>query len=76
MTTTITTCAGASVVSLSWALMNGTPMATLRKAKATSAHTSMLNGPSLMIDGAKVVGADVPASNGVIHVIDAVLIPK
>jgi uncharacterized surface protein with fasciclin (FAS1) repeats len=31
---------------------------------------------SLMIGGAKVVGADVPASNGVIHVIDGVLIPK
>jgi hypothetical protein len=30
----------------------------------------------LRINGANVVKADVPASNGVIHVIDAVLIPK
>lgn len=28
------------------------------------------------IDGAKVVKTDIPASNGVIHVIDAVLLPK
>lgn len=30
----------------------------------------------VMIDGAKVVQADVEASNGVIHVIDAVILPK
>jgi uncharacterized surface protein with fasciclin (FAS1) repeats len=30
----------------------------------------------VMIDGAKVVAADVEASNGVIHVIDAVILPK
>lgn len=30
----------------------------------------------LKVDGATVVKADVPASNGVIHVIDTVLIPK
>lgn len=29
----------------------------------------------VMVDGAKVIKADVPASNGVIHVIDKVLIP-
>jgi uncharacterized surface protein with fasciclin (FAS1) repeats len=33
-------------------------------------------GGALTIDGAKVVKADVAASNGVIHVIDAVLMPK
>ncbi|SLN43951.1 Immunogenic protein MPT70 precursor [Pseudoruegeria aquimaris] len=30
----------------------------------------------VMIDGAKVIQADVMASNGVIHVIDAVILPK
>ena len=29
----------------------------------------------VMIDGAKVVTADIEASNGVIHVIDAVIMP-
>ena len=33
-------------------------------------------GGALTIDGAKVVKADFAASNGVIHVIDAVLMPK
>jgi uncharacterized surface protein with fasciclin (FAS1) repeats len=28
------------------------------------------------IDGAKVVQADIPASNGIVHVIDAVILPK
>lgn len=30
----------------------------------------------VMIDGANVISADIPASNGVIHVIDKVLMPK
>ena len=33
-------------------------------------------GSTVMINGAKVVKADVEASNGVIHVIDTVLMPK
>ena len=32
-------------------------------------------GDSVMVDGARVVAADVEASNGVIHVIDAVILP-
>jgi uncharacterized surface protein with fasciclin (FAS1) repeats len=52
-------------------------------AKLTSAKT--VNGQSLtikaakgsvMIDGATVIKADIAASNGVIHVIDSVLLPK
>ncbi len=35
-----------------------------------------VNGGSVMIDNAKVVKADVAASNGVIHVIDTVILPK
>lgn len=34
-----------------------------------------VEGDAVMIEGAKVVSADVAASNGVIHVIDKVLIP-
>ena len=30
----------------------------------------------VMIDGAKVVEADIQATNGVIHVIDAVILPR
>jgi uncharacterized surface protein with fasciclin (FAS1) repeats len=30
----------------------------------------------VMVDGAKVVATDVTASNGVIHVIDSVVMPK
>jgi uncharacterized surface protein with fasciclin (FAS1) repeats len=33
-------------------------------------------GGSVMVDGAKVVKADIAASNGVIHVIDSVILPK
>ena len=35
-----------------------------------------VNGGTVMVDDAKVVKADVLASNGVIHVIDTVLLPK
>lgn len=51
--------------------------------KLSSART--VNGQSLtlrvkdgavLVDDAKVVQADIPASNGVIHVIDAVILPK
>ena len=34
------------------------------------------NGTALKINNAAVVKADIPASNGVIHVIDTVLLPK
>lgn len=34
------------------------------------------SGGAVTVDGARVVGADVTASNGVIHVIDKVLMPK
>lgn len=51
--------------------------------KTTSATTLngqklalMASGGTLMVNDAKVIKADVSASNGVIHVIDAVLLPK
>lgn len=33
-------------------------------------------GNTVMVDNAKVIKADIVASNGVIHVIDAVVLPK
>ena len=36
----------------------------------------MADGGAVMVNDAKVVTADVMASNGVIHVIDTVLLPK
>ncbi len=35
-----------------------------------------VNGNTVMVDGAKVVKTDVAASNGVIHVIDTVILPR
>jgi uncharacterized surface protein with fasciclin (FAS1) repeats len=34
------------------------------------------NGGTVTVNNAKVVKADIPASNGVIHVIDTVIMPK
>lgn len=38
--------------------------------------TIAVKGDKVMVDGATVTKADVMASNGVIHVIDTVLMPK
>ncbi len=38
--------------------------------------TVKVDGSNVMIDGAKVVKTDIGCSNGVIHVIDAVILPK
>ena len=35
-----------------------------------------VNGSNVMVDSASVIKADIPASNGTIHVIDTVLMPK
>jgi uncharacterized surface protein with fasciclin (FAS1) repeats len=49
----------------------------LKEAKTVNgaAVTVAVNGGTVMINDAKVTTADIPASNGVIHVIDKVLIP-
>ena len=49
----------------------------LRTAKAVSGDTIGIkaNGGSVMVDSARVVKTDVQASNGVIHVIDSVILP-
>ena len=50
----------------------------LNQAKAVSGDTIAVaaKGGSVTVDAARVTQADVPASNGVIHVIDAVIMPK
>jgi uncharacterized surface protein with fasciclin (FAS1) repeats len=38
--------------------------------------TIKVDGSTVMVDGAKVITTDIEASNGVIHVIDSVILPK
>jgi uncharacterized surface protein with fasciclin (FAS1) repeats len=49
----------------------------LRTAKAVSGDTIDVkaSGGTVMVDGARVVKTDVQASNGIIHVIDSVILP-
>lgn len=49
---------------------------TMAKTVQGSEAKIVANGSGVMIDGAKVVTADVAADNGVIHVIDSVILPK
>jgi uncharacterized surface protein with fasciclin (FAS1) repeats len=51
---------------------------SLKTAKAVSGDTITVasNAGGVMVDNAKVVKTDIAASNGVIHVIDAVILPK
>jgi uncharacterized surface protein with fasciclin (FAS1) repeats len=50
----------------------------LTSANAVSGDTITIkaNGGSVTVDGAQVVKTDIDASNGVIHVIDSVILPK
>jgi uncharacterized surface protein with fasciclin (FAS1) repeats len=50
----------------------------LKSAKAVSGDTLVIaaHGSAVMVDNATVVNTDIPASNGVIHVIDTVIVPK
>jgi uncharacterized surface protein with fasciclin (FAS1) repeats len=52
-------------------------VASMRSAETLNGDSVRLraNGDTVRVDGARVVKADVTASNGVIHVIDEVLIP-
>lgn len=38
--------------------------------------TIKVDGTTVMVDGAKVIKTDIEASNGIIHVIDSVILPK
>jgi len=53
---------------------NAAPMSlvTVEGSKATLT----LDGDTVMIDGAKIIEADIMATNGVIHVIDKVIMPS
>jgi uncharacterized surface protein with fasciclin (FAS1) repeats len=50
----------------------------MQSAKAVSGDTIAIrtSGNGVMVDNARVVTPDIAASNGVIHVIDAVILPK
>ena len=50
----------------------------MQSAKAVSGDTIAIrtSGDGVMVDNARVVTPDIAASNGVIHVIDAVILPK
>jgi len=67
---------------LSYHVVSGTVMAAdvvkLHSAKAVSGDTIMIatHGGNVTIDSARVVKTDILASNGVIHVIDTVILPK
>lgn len=70
------------VAILTYHVVAGNMMAkdVARSTKLTSVQGQDLSvavdGPNVNVGGAKVVKADVAASNGVIHVIDAVVLPK
>ena len=53
-------------------------VAKLKTAKAVSGDTIDIaaNGGTVTVDDARVVKADIAASNGVIHVIDSVILPE
>lgn len=57
--------------------VSSSDVAKLRSAKAVSGDTIDIgaNGGTVTVDDAKVVKTDIAASNGVIHVIDSVILP-
>lgn len=60
---------------LSTALTNGEKIMTLEGENVTVTITKTSNGTTVKIDDATVTTANVKASNGVVHVIDKVLVP-
>ena len=67
---------------LTYHVVSGKVMAAdevkLKTAKTVQGQdlTIKVEGDTVMVDNAKVVKTDIPCSNGVIHIIDAVMIPK
>jgi uncharacterized surface protein with fasciclin (FAS1) repeats len=53
-------------------------VATMKMAETVNGQSVMISmdAGTVMVDGAKVVQADIECSNGVIHVIDTVILPK
>jgi len=67
---------------LTYHVVSGKVMAkdvmTMKEAKTVNGQSVMVSmeADTVMIDNAKVVNADIECSNGVIHVIDTVILPK
>ena len=67
---------------LTYHVVAGTVMAAdvvkMKSAKAVSGDSLLIasKGGAVMVDNARVVKTDIVASNGIIHVIDAVVLPK
>ncbi len=67
---------------LTYHVVSGKVMAkdvmTLKEAKTVNGQSVMITmeADTVMIDDAKVVNADIECTNGVIHVIDTVILPK
>jgi uncharacterized surface protein with fasciclin (FAS1) repeats len=67
---------------LTYHVVSGKVMAkdvmTMKEAKTVNGQSVMVSmeADTVMIDNAKVVTADIECSNGVIHVIDTVILPK
>jgi uncharacterized surface protein with fasciclin (FAS1) repeats len=67
---------------LTYHVVSGKVMAkdvmTMKEAKTVNGQSVMVSmeADTVMIDNAKVVNADIECSNGVIHVIDTVIMPK
>ena len=53
-------------------------VATMKMAETVNGQSFMVSmvGENVMVDNAKVIQADIECSNGVIHVIDSVILPK
>ena len=65
-------------VVLLWSIRMAKTAITLDSAKTLQGSSVSINldGKTLKVDGASVTQADIKASNGVIHVIDTVILPK
>ena len=57
---------------------NSTDLAMLKDLSVADGGRLLIQGPAakLKVGGANVIKADIAASNGLIHVVDAVLLPK
>ena len=58
--------------------LNASKVVTLKDAETVNGATVTItvNGGTVMVDNAKVVKTDIMATNGVIHVIDSVILPQ
>lgn len=63
---------GAAINSATAAAAGGT---TLQTANGQDVSVTVVDGPRIFINQSEVIVADVPASNGIIHVIDKVIVP-